>query len=87
MVRVATDSQQYPESLRNRSRPHDRLPGPRLAKVKVVLVHAIQAGGQKVRCHSVLTAALDCGEWPAAAPKTTKVKFTLEQATKAQRGG
>jgi len=47
-------------------------------------------GGQEVRCHSVLTAALDCGEWPAAAHKTIKVKikvkFTTEQATKVLRG-
>jgi hypothetical protein len=89
-VRAATDSQQYPESLRDRSRPHDRLPCPRLLKVKVILVHAIQAcGGQEVRCHSVLTAALDCGKWPAAAHKTIrveKVKVPLEQASKAQRG-
>ena len=50
-------------------------------------MHVIHAcGGQEVRCHSVLTAALDCSEWPAAAPTTIKVKVTLEQATKAQRG-
>jgi hypothetical protein len=47
-------------------------------------------GGQEVRRHSVLTAALDCGEWPAAAHKTinvkVKVQVTPEQATKAQKG-
>jgi len=46
--------------------------------------------GEEVRCHSVLTAALDCGEWPAAAHKTikvkVKVKVTLEHATNAQKG-
>jgi hypothetical protein len=50
-------------------------------------VLAVQTcGGQELRCHSFLTAALDCGQWPAAAPKTIKVKVTLEQATKAQGG-
>jgi len=64
---------------------------------KVVPGHDMKAyGGVEVQHHTFLTSALDGSAWSPSLPDHTtpeerapvkvKVKFTLEQATKAQKG-